>query len=893
MISTQLTLAKNKMSIPCDHLWLAFCVCDRWVGLKEGECLLAGGEYRGKLLVWRSPCTHPGDVRKLTAVAPPAGLDCRSLRNLLVLSAEGPRPVADMMAGGDYDGDKIYCLVAEGTAREIVLRVNPVEPATYAARDDRGDDALQAAAAANAARVAEVAFSPRATEARSSDLHGPISSLRLILEAGPIVAESAFAWKVLADHYGAASKEAVAMGSVAARALDLRATGELEALGRDLAKAKKPLRRGLVCPAWAATGKVPPWMKIGTGKNLVLAGIWHQLQVTEDTVEKRMKQLAVRDEASRRAASAALEKQLKAVKEYSKCTSVPQPETSRSPEREGRVLDDLAAAKRKVDAFAAGHRDRCSLVLERRSRKALHEYIDGDPRFAKIGHRSLGKVEPKRLVLTKEERSTTEFPGLLRLLKKDGAGDGDASLREQFCAAVAFCEMGSVGEEKRFVFEGQHRGRVHEFFDCVEYEHVAHQTVEGKEILFKIKWAPTAAVDPMLDVARAHPEGLAKEMLDVEAAVKSVERATGAADRAPAPEIDERRAVDDVSAEAGDAAAAEEAAALQRALDESKARADEDAAAEAAERRSAELIVATMEARDEAEVKLADAVARQREAEDLARATALSAREIYGHEERKGGDSDTDYSDDENDEAAPLAMLQPGPMAWTIGGGALTYAARAVEDRHAGVVFSTEDVDLERALAASLAEMPSAKDDELERALAASRAESCRHGDDEEQLRAVLALSAREASAPAVADEPDEVIDDAVVAASLQAVEADAERRRLAIDEEVARAYAALNVARPLPPPAAAAPAAATRDDAAIALVGGAPAGYALVARFLSQLERPHLFTKFLSQNVDDEVLPSLNESDLDDMAIPSDSDAARAILGGIRDAEFIAGLRV
>ena len=55
MISTQLTLAKNKMSIPCDHLWLAFCVCDRWVGLKEGECLLAAGEYRGKL-VWRSPC---------------------------------------------------------------------------------------------------------------------------------------------------------------------------------------------------------------------------------------------------------------------------------------------------------------------------------------------------------------------------------------------------------------------------------------------------------------------------------------------------------------------------------------------------------------------------------------------------------------------------------------------------------------------------------------------------------------------------------------------------------------------------------------------------------------------------------------------------------------------
>ena len=158
-----------------------------------------------------------------------------------------------------------------------------------------------------------------------------------------------------------------------------------------------------------------------------------------------------------------------------------------------------------------------------------------------------------------------------------------------------------VSEEKKFVFEARHRRRVHDFFDCVEYEHVAHQTVEGKEILFKIKWSR----DPMLAVARDHPDGIAKEMLDGEEAVKSVDHATGAADRAPAPEIDERRAVDDVSAEAGDAAAAEEAAALQRALDESKARADEDAAAEAAERRSAELIVATMEARDEAEVKLA------------------------------------------------------------------------------------------------------------------------------------------------------------------------------------------------------------------------------------------------------------------------------------------------
>lgn len=95
------------------------------------------------------------------------------------------------------------------------------------------------------------------------------------------------------------------------------------------------------------------------------------------------------------------------------------------------------------------------------------------------------------------------------------------------------------------------------------------------------------------------------------------------------------------------------------------------------------------------------------------------------------------------------------------------------------------------------------------------------------------------------------------------------------------------------------APIAATRDDATTdaadeaATAGAAPAGYAFVARFLSRLDRSHLFEKFLEALVDDQVLLKLDEVDLDDMAIPSDSDAARAILGGIRDAEFIAGLRV
>ena len=175
-------------------------------------------------------------------------------------------------------GTKYIALWPKARPGVVVLRVNPVEPATYAARDDRGDDALQAAAAANAARVAEVAFSPRHGGAVVGLARPNLAALRLILEAGPRVAESAFAWKrVLADHYGAASKEAVAMGSVAARALDLRATGELEALGRDHAKAKRALEEGPRLPGLGGDRQGPAvdedrnGQELGTGGDLAPA----------------------------------------------------------------------------------------------------------------------------------------------------------------------------------------------------------------------------------------------------------------------------------------------------------------------------------------------------------------------------------------------------------------------------------------------------------------------------------------------------------------------------------------------------------------------------------------------------------------------------------------------
>lgn len=81
--------------------------------LKEGECFVRitrSGDGRPftvtntEVLVTRNPCLHPGDLQKFRAVDVPewAGylVDC------IVFSTKGKRPSADLMSGGDLDGDK-------------------------------------------------------------------------------------------------------------------------------------------------------------------------------------------------------------------------------------------------------------------------------------------------------------------------------------------------------------------------------------------------------------------------------------------------------------------------------------------------------------------------------------------------------------------------------------------------------------------------------------------------------------------------------------------------------------------------------------------------------------------------------------------------------------------
>lgn len=80
--------------------------------LKDGECFVRitqDGDGRAhtiintEVLVTRNPCLHPGDLQKFKAVDIP---EFAHLVGCIVFTARGKRPSADLMSGGDLDGDK-------------------------------------------------------------------------------------------------------------------------------------------------------------------------------------------------------------------------------------------------------------------------------------------------------------------------------------------------------------------------------------------------------------------------------------------------------------------------------------------------------------------------------------------------------------------------------------------------------------------------------------------------------------------------------------------------------------------------------------------------------------------------------------------------------------------
>ena len=117
-IDTQLErLASGRIVVPGSLTFIG--IPDFTGSLPEGTvAAVADGRFfeEEEWLIYRAPGTHAGDVRKVRAVVPPPELRSllvgarHQLQNALFFSVCGERPLADMLSGGDYDGDQFLVL---------------------------------------------------------------------------------------------------------------------------------------------------------------------------------------------------------------------------------------------------------------------------------------------------------------------------------------------------------------------------------------------------------------------------------------------------------------------------------------------------------------------------------------------------------------------------------------------------------------------------------------------------------------------------------------------------------------------------------------------------------------------------------------------------------------
>ncbi|KAK1834909.1 RNA dependent RNA polymerase-domain-containing protein [Podospora conica] len=106
--------AEQRCRILIPQSRLLFGVCDAWDVLREGEChVRITHEAKGipatlkncDVVVTRNPCLHPGDLQKFKAVQKD---ELSHLVDCIVFSTRGKRPAADLMSGGDLDGDTFF-----------------------------------------------------------------------------------------------------------------------------------------------------------------------------------------------------------------------------------------------------------------------------------------------------------------------------------------------------------------------------------------------------------------------------------------------------------------------------------------------------------------------------------------------------------------------------------------------------------------------------------------------------------------------------------------------------------------------------------------------------------------------------------------------------------------
>ncbi|EPQ25716.1 uncharacterized protein PFL1_06710 [Pseudozyma flocculosa PF-1] len=117
----EMTRVLRNFAIPLERSAEAMCMPDPTGVLEEGEMqfrfsiegvvdpdtkLRIHHVPEGDVLVTRHPCLLPTDIQKVRAVVRP---ELAVFQDVVVFSTKGKRPLADLLSGGDYDGDLVRC----------------------------------------------------------------------------------------------------------------------------------------------------------------------------------------------------------------------------------------------------------------------------------------------------------------------------------------------------------------------------------------------------------------------------------------------------------------------------------------------------------------------------------------------------------------------------------------------------------------------------------------------------------------------------------------------------------------------------------------------------------------------------------------------------------------
>eukprot|EP01039_Chlorochromonas_danica_P006437 gene6437-7099_t len=193
------------------------------------------GYIAGQVIVTRHPMYHPGDIRVFQAKY------CEKLAELaehtnggvIFFSTLGDRAPADMMSGGDYDGDQFVVIYSNDPDLMQVRETKPYEEPKNVGSPDSASGSVSSLCKS----VKDISFGGK----ESFDEFG-WDMFRGLLRAAQtnFVGRYSHAWLCWADKFSPKHTNALKSGYLAAMALDAPKTGKLVPYRGDILSSKPP-----------------------------------------------------------------------------------------------------------------------------------------------------------------------------------------------------------------------------------------------------------------------------------------------------------------------------------------------------------------------------------------------------------------------------------------------------------------------------------------------------------------------------------------------------------------------------------------------------------------------------------------------------------------------------